>query len=649
MPFESVNADLLDRRAALLAEVVAADRDRVPPRDPLPAVREQVGGQPDRALRRVDEVAARDVLLEDVVLGRAAKLLGGHALLLADQLVEQQEHRRGRVDRHRRRHLVERDLVERRPHVVDRVDRDAGAAHLAQAPRVIGVEPELGREVERHRQTRSIRGRAGSGSARSTPSRSRSRRTGASSTAGPGTCRDGCRARTGTRPARQVARADPSGRSWSVYRDLISIPESVNRLGSSGPTIGAIVRCSSVVAMPARLPASAGRLRRSLHRSPVRLFAALRERAGASELELELPDGALVGDALERMRALTEGVPVVMAVNHEYADAGAPLHGGDEVALIPPISGGAVGALHARLTTEPLALDPLVERVRDPRAGAVVTFLGVTREVAELEYEAYAEMAERQIDRDRGARDRAPRAVRGGGRASRRYRAAVRGIGGDRGVGASPRRGVRGRARDHRRDQGAGADLEEGRGRMGPRGDAGSTALRSLPAVHELAGGARRAARARGGGGPARDRRSSERRSVAGAPANGDLLPRARELLAELEHASLRRVLNATGVILHTNLGRAPLPARRPRGGGARRRGVLEPRARPGQRRAGVEARPRRAAAVRSHGRRGGDRRQQRRRRGAAGRGGARGPRARRSSSPEGSSSRSAAASGSPR
>jgi molybdopterin synthase catalytic subunit len=129
----------------------------------------------------------------------------------------------------------------------------------------------------------------------------------------------------------------------------------------------------------------------------VRLFAALRERAGTSEVELELPEGALVGDALERMRALTDGVPVVMAVNQEYADAGATLHGGDEVALIPPISGGAVGALHARLTTEPLALDPLVERVRDPRAGAVVTFLGVTREVAELEYEAYAEMAERQM------------------------------------------------------------------------------------------------------------------------------------------------------------------------------------------------------------------------------------------------------------
>ena len=53
--------------------------------------------------------------------------------------------------------------------------------------------------------------------------------------------------------------------------------------------------------------------------------------------------------------------------------------------------------LHARLTGEPLKLDPLLEMVRDPRAGAVVTFLGVTREVAELEYEAYAEMAEPQM------------------------------------------------------------------------------------------------------------------------------------------------------------------------------------------------------------------------------------------------------------
>ena len=95
---------------------------------------------------------------------------------------------------------------------------------------------------------------------------------------------------------------------------------------------------------------------------------------------------------------------------------------------------------------------------------------------------------------------------------------------------------------------------------MGARGDAGSAALRSLPAVHELAAAldaphvlAVAAAR----------RAIDEHRAAirAGAPANGDLLPRARELLAELEQPSLRRVVNATGVILHTNLGRAPLSA----------------------------------------------------------------------------------------
>jgi molybdopterin converting factor subunit 1 len=129
----------------------------------------------------------------------------------------------------------------------------------------------------------------------------------------------------------------------------------------------------------------------------VRLFAVLRERAGAGEIELELPDGAAVSDALERVSALTEGVPVVMAVNHEYADASAALSPGDELALIPPVSGGSVGSMHARVTDGPLSLEPLISLVRDPRAGAVVTFQGVTREVPELDYEAYAPMAERKI------------------------------------------------------------------------------------------------------------------------------------------------------------------------------------------------------------------------------------------------------------
>jgi len=130
----------------------------------------------------------------------------------------------------------------------------------------------------------------------------------------------------------------------------------------------------------------------------VRLFAGLRERAGADALELELPEGARVRDALARMDGLTAGVPVVMAVNQEYADGAQALSAGDELALIPPVSGGAAGVAHVRVSTDPLALDPLVQRVRDPRAGAVITFLGVTREVAELNYEAYVEMAERTLE-----------------------------------------------------------------------------------------------------------------------------------------------------------------------------------------------------------------------------------------------------------
>jgi MoaE-MoaD fusion protein len=129
----------------------------------------------------------------------------------------------------------------------------------------------------------------------------------------------------------------------------------------------------------------------------VRLFAMLRERAGADEIELELPEGALVRDALDRVHHLTSGLRVVMAVNQDYADPSEVLHPGDELALIPPVSGGAITERHARVTADPISADSLIERVSDPRAGAVVTFHGVTREVPELEYEAYAPMAEAKI------------------------------------------------------------------------------------------------------------------------------------------------------------------------------------------------------------------------------------------------------------
>jgi molybdopterin converting factor subunit 1 len=130
----------------------------------------------------------------------------------------------------------------------------------------------------------------------------------------------------------------------------------------------------------------------------VRLFAMLRERAGAPEVTLELPDGARVSDALDSLAGLAEGIPLVMAVNREYASEEQVLDAGDELALIPPVSGGATRqAPWVRVSAEPLSLDTLASRVRDPRAGAVVTFSGVTREVERLEYDAYAEMAEERM------------------------------------------------------------------------------------------------------------------------------------------------------------------------------------------------------------------------------------------------------------
>ena len=129
----------------------------------------------------------------------------------------------------------------------------------------------------------------------------------------------------------------------------------------------------------------------------VRLFAQLRERAGTSELSIELPDGARVKDALDELGTLAGDLPVVMAVNREYADGDAALAPGDELALIPPVSGGEPG-VWARVTTDALSVEGLIERVRDPAAGAVVTFQGVTRAVERLEYEAYAEMAQPRIE-----------------------------------------------------------------------------------------------------------------------------------------------------------------------------------------------------------------------------------------------------------
>jgi molybdopterin synthase catalytic subunit len=131
----------------------------------------------------------------------------------------------------------------------------------------------------------------------------------------------------------------------------------------------------------------------------VRLFAMLREAAGRDALELELPDGATVGELLaevgrrDGLADVATRMTVVAAVNREYADASQPLRPGDQVALIPPVSGGAAGDVHAAVTEAPLDLAAVARLVQRPSAGAVVTFTGTTRDVERLDYEAYAEMA----------------------------------------------------------------------------------------------------------------------------------------------------------------------------------------------------------------------------------------------------------------
>jgi molybdopterin synthase catalytic subunit/molybdopterin converting factor small subunit len=125
----------------------------------------------------------------------------------------------------------------------------------------------------------------------------------------------------------------------------------------------------------------------------VRLFAALRERAGWSEREL---DGVTrVADVWPALGLGDEPPGLLYAVNREYAPPERELADGDEVALIPPVSGGAF-----RLSDAPLSLDAVVDEVRSDEAGAIATFTGTTRvhsrgrTVTSLEYEAYQGMAE---------------------------------------------------------------------------------------------------------------------------------------------------------------------------------------------------------------------------------------------------------------
>jgi molybdopterin synthase catalytic subunit len=127
------------------------------------------------------------------------------------------------------------------------------------------------------------------------------------------------------------------------------------------------------------------------------LFAGLREQAGWSKREVE---AGRVADVWPALGLGDEPDGLLYAVNREYAERDQELRDGDEVALIPPVSGGAF-----RVTEEPLSLEAVVAEVADERAGGIATFTGTVRrqsrgrEVTRLEYEAYAEMAEQVMAR----------------------------------------------------------------------------------------------------------------------------------------------------------------------------------------------------------------------------------------------------------
>ena len=133
----------------------------------------------------------------------------------------------------------------------------------------------------------------------------------------------------------------------------------------------------------------------------IRLFAQLRERAGADAIEAVLAEDATVADALRQLAAgpplgeLLARLPVRMAVNREIVATDTPLRAGDELALLPPVSGGA--GPHVRVTDEPLVAAAVTGLVRRTSAGAIVTFEGTVRDVEFLHYEAYREMAEQAM------------------------------------------------------------------------------------------------------------------------------------------------------------------------------------------------------------------------------------------------------------
>jgi molybdopterin converting factor subunit 1 len=150
----------------------------------------------------------------------------------------------------------------------------------------------------------------------------------------------------------------------------------------------------------------------------LKLFGSLREAVGESTIEVELDDGARVSELrswLAGRNPLVDklGDRLAASVNLEIAEPEAVLQDGDEVAFLPPVAGGdgtaeatgAPGGKRCTISDRPLDEAEVVSRVSGPDAGGIVSFVGNVRDTARghdieyLEYEAYPEMAEREMEK----------------------------------------------------------------------------------------------------------------------------------------------------------------------------------------------------------------------------------------------------------
>jgi molybdopterin synthase catalytic subunit/molybdopterin converting factor small subunit len=139
----------------------------------------------------------------------------------------------------------------------------------------------------------------------------------------------------------------------------------------------------------------------------VLFFGLLKDVFGRSGETIELPDGAQVREILLHYERTPRFQPmaeiVAISVNQEYSDADRTLRDGDEVGLLPPVSGGSDGDDEVRLVREPIDTEAVAVRAKRPSAGAVVIFDGIVRDNTRgrrtlyLEYEAYEEMALKQM------------------------------------------------------------------------------------------------------------------------------------------------------------------------------------------------------------------------------------------------------------